>query len=327
MKKWICAMLAVAAVVAMGTCASAEWKFTRKIDIVCPWGVGGGADSTIRPLAPILKDILGVEVEIINVTGGSGVNGVEYTYKQPADGYTFMLGTQSLIMQDLQGVTSMDFKTEFIPIVKLVHSINIIAGSKKALDAKNCKTFADLVAYAKDNPFDVNAGMLTSTGVDGVSLRQSLAGMDVNEVPYGGGSEMNSALVGGHIDVIITGTDEIAGLIQSGDIVPLCAVSENRMKIYPDMQCTGELGIQSFMGPWRGIFAKKGTPQEAIDAFVAAVEEAVKRPAWQDFLRMSAYDERPGYAGPEEIKKLFESEYVTLTEFLRDEKVLKKEYK
>lgn len=326
MKKWLCAILAVAVLATMGTAASAEWKFTRKIDIVCPWGVGGGADSTLRPLAPLLKDALGVEVEIINVTGGSGVNGVEYAYKQPADGYTFLFGTQSLIMQDLQGTMSMDFKTEFIPVVKLVHSINIIAGSKKALDEKNCKTFSDLVAYAKENPFEVNAGMLTSTGVDGVSLRQSLAGMDVNEVPYGGGSEMNSALVGGHIDIIITGTDEISGLIASGDIVALCAVAENRMKIYPDMQCTGELGIQSFMGPWRGIYAKKGTPQEAMDAFVAGVEKAVHTPAWQEFLKMSAYDERPGYAPSAEFAKLNEDEYKTLTEFLREEKVLKKEY-
>lgn len=326
MKKWLCALLAVAAMVSMSSVASAEWKFTRKIDIVCPWGVGGGADSTLRPLAPLLKDILGVEVEILNVTGGSGVNGVEYTYKQPADGYTFMLGTQSLIMQDLQGVTSMDYKTAFIPVVKLVHSINIIAGSKKALEAKGCTNFADLVAYAKAHPFEVNAGMLTATGIDAVSLRQSLAGLDINEVPYSGGSEMSAALVGGHIDITITGTDEIAGLIQSGDIIPLCAVAENRMKIYPDMQCTGELGIQSFMGPWRGLYAKEGTPQEAIDALVAAVEQAIQKPAWQEFLKMAAYDERPGYAAPAEFAKLNADEYATLTEYLRGENVLKKDY-
>lgn len=326
MRKWLCLSLAVVLFCTMGSAASAEWKFTHKIDIVCPWGVDGGADTTLRALTPLLEGALGAEVDIVNVAGGSGVYGVEYAYKQPADGYTFMLGTQSLIMQDLQGNTSMDFKTAFVPVVKLVHSINIIAGSKKALDDKNCHTFSELVAYVKDNPHMVKAGMLTSKGVDGVSLRQSFAGMDVREVSYSGASEMLADLINGNIDIAVTGLDEISYLIASGDVVALCAVAEKRMKMYPDMQCTGELGIQSFMGPWRGIYAKAGTPQEAIDAFVAGVAKAVQNAAWQDFLEVSAYDERPGYASSVEFTKLNDEEYKTIAEFLRESKTLKKEY-
>ena len=168
-RKFLCALLALALVSVGAAGASAEWKFERKVDLVCPWGVGGGADSTLRPMAALLKDILGVQVEVVNVEGGSGVNGVEYTYKQPADGYTFMLGTQSLIMQDLQGATSMNFKDEFIPVVKLVHSINIIAGSKKAMEAKGYHNFAELYEYAKAHPYEVSVGMLTVTGADGAS--------------------------------------------------------------------------------------------------------------------------------------------------------------
>ena len=326
MRRSLCVSLAIALTFVGASMATAEWKFERKVDMVCPWGVGGGADGTLRPMAALLKDILGVEVEIANVSGGSGVNGVEHTYKQPADGYTFMLGTQSLIMQDLQGATSMNYREEFIPVAKLVHSINIIAGSKKAMEAKGYHDFAGLVEYAKAHPFEVSVGMLTVTGSDGAALRQTLAGLDVTEVAYAGGAGMNAALVGGHIDMMITGTDEIAGLIQAGDIVPLCAICEKRMKLYPEMQCTGELGIDSYIGTWRGLFAKKGTPQEAIDALVAAVEKAVQTKEWQDFLVSGAYDERPGYAGPKEFAELFESEYRTFTEYLRSEDVLKKDY-
>lgn len=177
MKKLVCLVMALVMVLAMATVASAEWKFERKIDIVCPWGVGGGADSTIRPMANLLREILGVEVEVVNVEGGSGVTGVEYAYKQPADGYTFMLGTQSLFLADLQGTTSMDFKTEFIPIVKLVHSINIIAGSKIALEEKGVTKFSELIDYINAHPFEVSVGMLTATGVDGLGLQQALEGL------------------------------------------------------------------------------------------------------------------------------------------------------
>ena len=85
MKKLVCLAIALVMVLGLAACASAEFKFERKIDLVCPWGVGGGADSTLRPLATLLQDILGVPVEVVNVEGGSGVNGVEYTYKQPAE--------------------------------------------------------------------------------------------------------------------------------------------------------------------------------------------------------------------------------------------------
>lgn len=326
MKKLLCLVLAIVMTLALVTCASAEFKFERKITIVCPWGVGGGADSTIRPMATLLQDILGVPVEVQNVEGASGVNGVEYTYKQPADGYTFMLGTQSLFMQDMSGTTSMDFKTEFQPIDVLVHSINIIAASKVNMDKYGVTNWEELQAYINEHPFEVSVGMLTATGVDGASLAQATEGLMLLETPYSGGSEVNSAMMGGHCDLAITGTDEIAGLIESGDIIPILALCENRMSVYPDMQCTGELGIDSYMGPWRALFVKTGTPQEAIDAMVAAVEEARQSETWQTFIHNAAYDERKVPAPGEELAAFAQSEYKALRDYMNEQGVLVKDY-
>ena len=325
-KKFICAVLAASLVLCCVSFASAEFKFERKVSIVCPWGVGGGADSTLRPMANLLKPILGQEVEVVNVTGGNGVTAIEYVYKQPADGYTFMLGTQSLFMQDIQGTTSMNFKEEFVPVARLVHAINVITASKKAMDKKGYKTFSEMRKYVQDNPFEVSVGMLTSTGLDGASLKQALEGLDILDVSYPSGSEMNSALVGGHIDIMVTGTDEIEGLIAAGDVVPLLTLAENRMKRYPNVECSVELGINSVLGPARGIFAKKGTPQEAIDALAAAIEQAAKDPSWVAFLQQGCYDERPGFAGPAEYAAACEADYKLLTDYLKAEGVMKKDY-
>ena len=326
MKKYLSILLAVTLIFCAVSCASAEWKFERKISIVCPWGVGGGADSTLRPMANLLKKIIGQEVEVVNVTGGNGVTAVEYVYKQPADGYTYMLGTQSLFMQDIQGTTSMNFKDEFIPVARLVHAINVITASKKAMDRKGYKTFSEMVKYVKEHPFDISVGMLTSTGLDGASMKQAIEGLDILDVSYPSGSEMNSALVGGHIDIMVTGTDEIEGLIAAGDVVPLLALCEKRMKRYPNVECSVELGINSVLGPARGIFAKKGTPKEAIDALVAAIEKASQDPTWQAFLVQGCYDERPGFAGPEEYAADCEKDYKLLSEYLKAEGVMKKDY-
>ena len=94
---------------------------------------GGGADSP-APVGPRCSRISGrLRIEVVNVEGGSGVNGVEYTHKQLTDGYTFMLGTQSLYIQDMLA-TPMDFKTEFECEDVLVHSINAIVASKISLE-------------------------------------------------------------------------------------------------------------------------------------------------------------------------------------------------
>jgi putative tricarboxylic transport membrane protein len=168
--------------------------------------------------------------------------------------------------------------------------------------------------------------MLTATGADSLTLLQTIEGLDVLEVSYSSGSEMNSALIGGHIDMMVTGTDEISGLIESGDVVPLVACSENRMKRYPDLECTGELDIDSFIGTWRGLYAKKGTPQAAIDALEAAIEKATEDPRWQEFLVQGAYDERVGFEKHDGLKALEEKEYVAFSKYLNSEGLLLKPY-
>ena len=272
------------------------------------------------------EPILGVPVEIVNVEGAGGANGIDFTCKQPADGYTYVLGTQSHIMLDLQKILPVDFKKELRPVAKLVHSINIIASSKKAQEGKY-SNFTEFVDYAKAHPQELTCGMLTATGADSVALKQTLAGglgCDITEVEqyvkvvnYSSGSELSSAMVGGHININITGADEIMGLIQSGDIVPLISISENRMSTLPDLECTGELGIDSYVGTWRGILCRTDTPDAAVNAMADALKEAWNTPDYQEFLKNACYLDRPGYADAEEFQQLIDEEYTTFEDYLK----------
>ena len=327
MKKIIALFIAVLMLMSIGTVAFADdWTFERKVEIVCPWGLGGGADGTIRPMSLLLQDKLGVPVEVRNETGAGGVNGVEYTYKQPADGYTFMLGTQSLYIQDMLGNTSMDFKDEFVCTDILVHSINLLAGSTKQMEKYGIKTFSDLTAYIAEHPFEINVAMLTATGVDGMCFEIATDGLDVNVVSYNSGDEINADMVGGHVDAYVGGYDDMAALIESGDIMPLLMFCEHRISIYPDCECTGEIGIDSYAGPWRAVFAKKGTPQEAIDALVAAIEECRADESWQTFIHEAAYDERTVPAVGEELNAFCQSEYKDLRDYMLAQETLEKDY-
>ena len=325
MKKILSLVLVAMMLLSIAVVASAEFKFERKITIVCPWGVGGGADGTIRPMATLLQNYLGVPVEVQNVEGGSGVNGVEYTLKQPADGYTFMLGTQSLYLQDMMGNISQDFKTEMPAIDVLVHSINFIVGSKTKMEQYGVNNWAELQAYIAEHPYEVSVAMLTATGVDGASLAQATEGLDLLELAYDSGADANSALVGGHVDLYVCGYDEIAGLVESGNIVPMLALCEKRLNVLPDLQCAAEVGVESYMAPWRAIFAKNGTPQEAIDTLVAAVEVCREDPMWQEFIKSAAYDERPVPAVAD-LATFTQSEYKALRDYMVEQGTLVKDY-
>ncbi|MBQ3759225.1 MAG: hypothetical protein II876_07195 [Synergistaceae bacterium] len=303
---------------------SSGWKFDRKVVIVCPWGEGGGADSTLRALVPLLKDAIGQEVEVVNVTGGNGVNGASYVRNHAADGYTFLLGTQSLLIQDVVGEMKFKFLDEFVPVARLVHAIDVIATSRASMEERGFKTFSELRDYIKAHPFSVSVGMLTRVGVDGLSFQQATEGLNILEVDYPTGGGMTEALLRGQIDLMITGTQEIEEQIQKGEIIPMLALAEKRMNRYPAVECSKELGINAFLGSERGIFARKGTPQEAVDAMRAIIAEAAKTDSWRDFLQQGGYDERPGYADAPEYQKALDDEYKTFSSMLKPAKDSKK---
>ncbi|MDR1319197.1 MAG: tripartite tricarboxylate transporter substrate binding protein [Treponema sp.] len=308
------------------------WKWERKVTLVCPWGVGGGADGTLRPLQPLLQDILGVPVEIVNVEGAGGANGIVFTQKQPADGYTYVLTTQSIILLDLQKILPFDYQKELQPVSKLVHSTNLLTSSKRFQTGKY-NNFQEMIAYAKAHPQELSCGMLTATGQDSVSMKQTLAaalGVSIPEVdryiktvPYGGGAELTAAMVGGHLSLGVSGSEEIQGLIESGDIIPLIAMSENRLSSVPNVPCTKDLGINSFVGSWRAIYARTNTPQAAVDSLAAALKKAWDSPSYQEFMKNSGYLDRPGYATKAETQALAASEYQIFTAYLKDIGILK----
>ena len=322
------AALFLAAIMAFSLCAACaeEWEFDRGVTIVCPWGLNGGADSTIRPMSALLSEYLGVPVEVRNVTGESGVVGAAYAYDQPADGYTFLLGTQSLYIQDLLGKMDFDFKDEFECAVVLVHSINMLAGSAGQMEKYGISTFSDLQAYAAVHPDEVSVAMQSAVGVDGMCFEMATEGLALNRLSYNSGDDVNSALAEGLVDLAVGGYDDMSEYIETGRVVPLLLFCEHRIFILPDCECTAELGIDSYAGPWRAIFAKKGTPQAAVDAIVEAVEACRMDATWQGFLMNAAYDQREIPVPGSETQYFCLREYKEIRDYLLKQNKLEKDY-
>lgn len=288
---------------------SGDWTWDRNIEIVCPWGAGGGADTTLRTFATALEKEIGVKVIVNNKEGAGGTAGVAYTMQQPADGYTWLLCTQSPLLAQLTGASTTDVKGGITPVCQLVHDINVIVTGKDS----PYSTFEELQDYIKQNPGKVKGGCMSITGLDGLCIKQAFNG-DVEPVAYTEGAQLNSDVMAGHIALAVVGPAEIAPLVESGDVKPLLVCSEERMTTadFKDVECAGELGIDCYQGPYRGIFCANGTPDAAIKAFEAAAQKAVASDTFQSWATTQGLDQRQGWMGTQDFTKQWNDDITNL---------------
>lgn len=158
MKRVFLLILAIAVVLSLNAFASdkdAEWTWERDIEMVCMYDVGSGTDSTLRAICDQVGAELGVSIVINNVSGGSGLTGMEYFYTQPADGYTYgMLGV-SHVLAGLKGTASFDVKNEMTAVSGLVQD-NEMVFSNVSLPFS---TWEGLVEYAKAHPGELTLSL------------------------------------------------------------------------------------------------------------------------------------------------------------------------
>lgn len=287
-----------------GTSSQDSWKFTRNIEIVCPWGAGGGADTTLRTFGNVLSNEIGVKVVVNNKEGAGGAVGVQYALQQPADGYTWLLCTQSPLLATLTGAANIDFD-KLTPVCRLVHDTNIIVTGKNS----PYNNFKELKDYIAKNPGTVKCGCMSITGLDGLCVKQAF-GDSVEAVAYSEGAQMDSDVMAGHISLAVVGPAEISSVVASKDVKPILACSENRMKMdgFQNCECAGELGVNCYYGPYRGIFAKSGTPDAAIKAFSAAAKTAVASKTFQDWAKTQGLDQRTGWQDTADFKATWEKD-------------------
>jgi tripartite-type tricarboxylate transporter receptor subunit TctC len=278
----------------------------RGIDIVVPFGPGSGTDTTMRALAPELEKALGVPVVVINAEGSGGLKGMEFASKQPADGYTLFCHTPTHILAEIQNLSSISLTKNFIPVARLVQdSVLVTAGVKGRF-----KTWDEMVEFAKANPGKVTVAGLSPKGIDAVSMKMiaKAAGIELNFVPFGGGAEAKSALLGGHVDLANDDPANSIELVKAGEMNALLVATDQRLAAFPDTPTSYEKGINITVGPWRGLATIKGTPPEIVAKLEEAVKKAYESESFQKWMKDRMLDQRPGWMGSAELQKKWEED-------------------
>jgi len=321
MKKVLSLVVALA-LLAVPFCAMAEWEWENDIDIICTFDTGSGTDTTLRAIMPQVAKYLGVNIVINNVSGASGVNGALYFAKQPADGYCYAMYTpshaiaaQKQIHGDLELPFDMLNDTE--PVIRLVQDSNVIYSDPKL----PFSDFAGMVEYAKAHPGELTLSLQSVTGIDAVSAQDLFdkAGIDVTIVAADG-SEAYAMVIGSHASMTLGSPADGAEYYASGMLNALVVLSENRSTAMPEVPCTVELGYDATIGPWRGIVAMKGTPEEAMDSFCEAVAYVMANDtSWNEWKESQGLNDREGYAERDDFKVIWQEYNETIGDLLYGE--------
>ena len=276
-----CASRWRAAIAALGfaaaTAANAAYP-ERPITLIVPFPPGGGTDLSARLIVPYIEKYLGNDARIVvmNKGGAGGDIGAAEIAKSKPDGYTIgFMNVPNTLMKSHERPTSWNIGS-FVPIANLVYDPAVFA----VLPNGKYQTLAALAADAKKRPGEIpvsSAGAGSNTHLDLIAFEEA-AGIKVLHVPYEGGGQSRTALLGGHVEMVASALGDVQRFIEQGQLKALAIGSKTRFPLAPNIPTFIEQGYKVEGGSSRGLIAPKGTPQEYIDLLAAATEKALKDP-------------------------------------------------
>ena len=288
----------------------------RAIEIIVPFGVGGGSDTAVRAVAEGLKPLLKAPLLITNMPGGGATKGMLHVSMQPADGYTVLAVTTSHLIDAVKPKTRAHLLRDFDPLMRIQWDTTavFVAGDSKF------KTLAELVDFGKKNPRQLK---FAGTSPGGWSEVQTVAffrkqGVEVTFMPFDSGAEIKAAILGGHIHGACEELAETLPLAKAGKLKALCVIMEKRHPAIPEVPCSTELGIDYTYGLMRAWGVKKGTPPDRFKYLHDTIKKSLDAPVYKKFIEENYLTARPGYLGPEETRKFWEEQVKFFGQMLKE---------
>jgi tripartite-type tricarboxylate transporter receptor subunit TctC len=279
-------MLKVAAFIAALVVSAAHAQYPqRPIQLIVPWGAGGGTDATARILAAVLEKDLKQPINVVNRTGGSGVVGHDAIAKATPDGYTIGLITVEIAMMHHQGLTALTY-ADYTPI-GLVNADPSGIVVRTEAPYKNVK---ELIAAIKANPGKFKASGTGQGGIWHLAIAGLLKDQGVDPsalpwVPSNGAAPGMQDLVAGGVEVVPCSLPEARSMIDAGKAKALAIMDANPSALYPNVPTLQkELGTKWTMAAWRVIAAPKGIPADAQKTLGAALKKAYDSKEYKDFM-------------------------------------------
>ncbi|MEO8740174.1 MAG: tripartite tricarboxylate transporter substrate binding protein [Casimicrobiaceae bacterium] len=278
MNRWLMVAGALAMACASTGALAQAWP-SKPIKYVVPFAPGGTTDILARTVGEKLSIALGQPVVVENKPGAGGGVGADFTAKATPDGYTIMGGTISThaINASLYSSLPYDPVKDFAAITMIARVPNLLV-INPGIPAKNV---AELIALIKANPGKytfASSGNGTSQHLSG-ELFKSMAGVDMQHIPYKGSPPALQDVVGGQVSMTFDNITTAWPLAKAGKLHALAVTTAKRSAVAPEVPTLAESGLPGFeIGSWQGVFAPAGTPPEIVKRLNAEIVKILNTP-------------------------------------------------
>ncbi len=286
------------------TFASAQVSYpNRAVEIISPNAAGGGLDFALQLFKPRVEKILGKPLIMNYKPGAGGVQGTLYAKDAKPDGYTLMAATVStLVLPPLTKKGATYTTDDFTPVCNLT-AIPLLFCVK---EDSPYKSMQDFIRAAKNKKMTYSTpGTYYNVHILMEALSRE-AGFQATHVPQTGTAAGMTAVMGGHIDMLVAGS---AGFAGPGKLRIIASAEEKRLDDFPDVPTLKELGYPLAIEALDSLWAPKGVPKEIIQVLFDACQKAyAQNKAEIDKVAQSG-EQRVFILTGEELKKRYENQY------------------
>jgi len=268
--------IAVAPLQAFGQSAS-DYP-NKPIELVVPFGAGGGTDVLARVTAEAAKKHSSQPITVINRPGASGSIGLTEVVNARPDGYKIAMVTVEMAIIPHMGIAKFSPESDFTPLVRLNADPIVLAVSAES----PWKTIEEMIEAAKKSKEPLRFGNAGTGGVShlaAVALQQK-SGTTFTHAPFQGNAPAVVALLGGHIDAVTASPSEVFSFVQTGKLRALAVLADQRLGgAFAQVPTMKERNIDLSVGTWRGLAAPKGLPADVLARLSAIAIKTANEPA------------------------------------------------
>jgi len=291
-----------AAAVITGACgwAMAQSYPTHPITLVVGFPPAGGADTVARIVGERLSKALGQPVVIDNKPGAGTTLAATYVARAPADGYTLLMGAETLYGSDqlLYKSAQYDGAKDFTPITRW-SSAPMLLAVRKDLAVKSVRDLIDLARQSPGKLTYSSSGIGGSPHLAGLSLAQA-SGIDMLHVPFKGGAASLQAVTAGDVDMTFGTPPSVLPMAQAGKLRILASTTAERSQLFPEIPGMKESGVDGYDYTfWFGLFGPAGLPPDVAKKLFDASMEALNDPDVQARLQKQGNEVAPSTSSGE----------------------------
>jgi tripartite-type tricarboxylate transporter receptor subunit TctC len=304
---WFRAFAVTALALAAAGAACAEPAFpARAVHILVPYVAGGGVDILARTLGDTVSRQWGQSVVVENRPGAGGVIASQALVTSAPDGYTLIVvASGHATNPHLYPALPYDTFKDFTPISLLASSPNLLLVRADS----PLRTFGEMIAQARAKPGSLSfghAGNGTSTHLAG-ELLKSLAGIDLNAIPYKGGAPAINDLIGGQIPISFNNGPESVGQLEAGTLRALAVTTASRAPFLPEVPSMAETVSGYDTEVWWGLLGPAGMPGELVTKLARDFAAALNTDAVKE--RLTRLGASPIGSSPQQLDAKIRADY------------------